>query len=675
MEFSTGFLNKLLDNAIKYHKDKSEGSIIPEKLPNIDRSIKKFSNALVFEAHQTMQNEIVSKNLPILHAVNLDGNTPGIISAKSSGENKYLVHKKIKVKKEKTPEQIERDLEKAQERLEANKLKKEKKEEEKQKIKDEKEDIKNCKGELTQLNKEVKKAQKTSDKQQTKAQNFNNELVKKKEQTKSEKEKLKQYNEQANEYVKHYQDLYNKKQQREKEYEEKSKKIKDYENNKKEERIQKAELNKKIREEREQIKKENKAIKEKEIAEAIDENDMNIYDELFDLMLEAQKIKEDDISEDKAVDLDNLKLYESPLPFQRHIEAMESCEPNELLIPALLEGKEIKGDAFIKLFHGPPGTGKTYRLMKELEDIYHNSKHTKILVCAPSNVATINMYYRARKLNLKCSLVVSEGKMPGDINDNDIFNDKVIFSTISMRFGSKLRNVEFSTIMMDEAAQCQESWVWGLLRPELKYIYMAGDPHQLPALVSDEGYKFNHGRSMMERLISLGYSSELLDTQRRMHPEIVKFSNQMYYDGKLKTDYKNLKNSGVTPFEIIDLDSIEERVGTSYINKLEADKVNEVYKDLKNKFNEVIVISPYNAQCTLLKKLNKEMEIHTVDSFQGREADAVILTTVRTNSLGFWSDYRRLNVGMTRAKHALRIIGNKKSWKSGPLFDLSSNFT
>ena len=151
---------------------------------------------------------------------------------------------------------------------------------------------------------------------------------------------------------------------------------------------------------------------------------------------------------------------------------MENCAPNELLFPALLEGKEIKGDAFIKLFHGPPGTGKTFRLMKELEDIYHDEKHTKILVCAPSNIATINMYYRARDLNLKCSLVVSEGKMPGDINDNDIFNDKVIFSTISMRFGSKLRKVEFSSITWTRLNV--KSWVWGLLRPELKYIYMAG---------------------------------------------------------------------------------------------------------------------------------------------------------------------------------------------------------
>ena len=58
------------------------------------------------------------------------------------------------------------------------------------------------------------------------------------------------------------------------------------------------------------------------------------------------------------------------------------------------------------------------------------------------------------------------------------------------------------------------------------------------------------------------------------------------------------------------------------------------------------------------------MNIHTIDSFQGREAEAIVLTTVRTeNTVGFWNDFRRLNVGMTRARHALRIIGNINTWK------------
>ena len=669
MEFSTGFLNKLLDSAIKYYNTDNDVEPIPDKLINTQSAIEKFSDALVYEAHNSMSNEIIANDIPILHAVNLNTKNPGIISAKTEND-KYHVHKKTKIKKDKTPEQIQKELEKAQDRLEAKKLKKELKESEKQKLKEEKEDLKKCKKEVTQMKKEVDKSHKIAENFQVKAQKANNEFQKKENPSQKDKDKIKELNDQANEYVNHYQNLLNNKKLKEKDVENRTKKINDDNALKKKQRLEKAEQRKKIKEEKELIAKQRKEEKEQDIAEAIDENDMSIYDELFDLMLEAQKISESDISNGSVTSLDNIKLFESPLPYQRHISALEQTAPNELLFPALLEGKEIKGDAFIKLIHGPPGTGKTYRLMQELLKIKDDPKHKKVLVCAPSNIATINMYYRAKNLGIKCSLVVSSNKMPEEIKDNDIFNDKIIFSTISMRFGSKLNKVEFTTIMMDEAAQCMEAWVWGLLRPDLKYIYLAGDPHQLPALVSEDGLKFNHGRSIMERLISLGYPSELLDTQRRMHPDIVKFSNKFYYGNKLKSNYTAIKGNNLKPFEIIKTNTTEERIGTSYQNKGEAEKVVEIFQKLKKEFNDVIVISPYQAQCSLLKELCNDIEIHTVDSFQGREADAVILTTVRTNNMGFWYDYRRLNVAMTRAKHILRIVGNSDVWKDGPLKDL-----
>ena len=71
---------------------------------------------------------------------------------------------------------------------------------------------------------------------------------------------------------------------------------------------------------------------------------------------------------------------------------------------------------------------------------------------------------------------------------------------------------------------------------------------------------------------------------------------------------------------------------------------------------------------------NLKNSIHSVDSYQGKEADVIILTTVRTENLGFWSDYRRLNVAMTRAKHVLRIIGCVDSWEKGPLNDLKKYY-
>jgi hypothetical protein len=674
MEFSNNFLNKLLNSAIKYHKTDNKGESIPEKLTNIDSAIKRFSNALIFEAHKSMQNEIISDKIPILHAVNLDGNNPGIISGKSNCKNKYLVHKKTKIKKKKTktPEQIEKEIKKANERLQERKLKKEAKDKEKEELKKEKNDIKENKKEVTELKKQINNSQKIMKKIKLKAEKNNEKIQKKENPTQEDLNYAKELNDQADEYVKNYLNLLKQKEDKEENIESRSNKIKENQDLKKQERLKKAEERKKKREEKNLLAKKKKEEKEKEIAEKIDENDMNLYDELFDLIIESQKIKDSEINNNTVVSLDNIKLYESPLPYQRHISALENCKPNKILIPALLNGYKIndKDDGFINLYHGPPGTGKTYRLMQELLKIINDKKHEKILVCAPSNIATINMYYRAKKLNIKCSLVISSSKMPDNIDDNDIFGDKVIFSTISMRFGSKLRDMEFTTIMMDEAAQCQEAWVWGLLRPELKYIYLAGDPHQLPALVSEEGVNFNHGRSIMERMISLGYPSELLDTQRRMHPDIVAFSNKMYYNNKLKTSYTKIKGNNIKPFQIININGNETRIGTSYQNKDEADKVIQLYDELKKKFDEVIVISPYQAQCSLLKKINKNIEIHTVDSFQGREADAVILTTVRTNNMGFWYDYRRLNVAMTRAKHALRIIGNTQSWNKGPLNDL-----
>ena len=155
-----------------------------------------------------------------------------------------------------------------------------------------------------------------------------------------------------------------------------------------------------------------------------------------------------------------------------------------------------------------------------------------------------------------------------------------------------------------------------------------------------------------------------------------KFPNFKYYQNKLKTDYKpsNTIDNTIVPFEICIINGKEQRIGTSYQNIDEANKVVSIYNDLKEKANSkdftIIIISPYNSQCKLLKSLDSSMEIHSVDSFQGKEADAVILTTVRTENLGFWSDYRRLNVAMTRAKHIFRIIGNTKSWNEGPLNDL-----
>ena len=696
MEFSEFFLNKLLEGAVSFYRNNKDIYVnpIPEKFKSIEESIEYFKNALIKEAHISLKNEIKVVDSPILHAVNLDTETPGIVAGETkqkatNNEKLFLVFKKNKPKKEKTQEQIENDIVRAQERELKKQLQNEKKEIIKEALKKEKDEIKKNKEVLKNKKKETNEAMQISKEYKSRAKEINKKLKDTPNPDDNLKEQHKKINDNSDNYTKLYEHILEETLDMEQKNKIRENKIKKEAIDKKQERLEKKEVSQKKKEENFKKLKKKVEEKEKKICEDNDENDMGAMDDLFDTLIEAGKNLENNTegevsATESLVNLNNVKLYESPLPFQRHIDAMKKCEPNNLIKKSLLDGSKTSGDSYIKLIHGPPGTGKTYNLIKELKEMIDSkNKHKKILICAPSNIATINLYERAVTEDIDCSLVIStKGKQfhRKDQDDVEDINKKVIFSTVSMSTSSKFKDIEFTSIMMDEASQCQEAWFWGLLRPTVKYIYMTGDPHQLPALVSKEGNKLNHQRSFMDRMISLGYKSILLDTQRRMHPEIVEFSNFKYYDNKLSTDYTPSKKSGVAKslkaFEICNTEGVEQRVGTSYQNLEEANMVINLYNELQDKFEDIVVISPYNAQCNLLRSLEPKLKscIHSVDSYQGKESDVIILTTVRTENLGFWSDYRRLNVAMTRAKHILRIVGNVESWNEGPLNDLKNYY-
>ena len=696
MEFSEFFLNKLLEGAVSFYRNNKDIYVnpIPEKFKSIEESIEYFKNALIKEAHISLKNEIKVVDSPILHAVNLDTETPGIVAGETkqkatNNEKLFLIFKKNKPKKEKTQEQIENDIVRAQERELKKQLQNEKKEIIKEALKKEKDEIKKNKEVLKNKKKETNEAMQISKEYKSRAKEINKKLKDTPNPDDNLKEQHKKINDNSDNYTKLYEHILEETLDMEQKNKIRENKIKKEAIDKKQERLEKKEVSQKKKEENFKKLKKKVEEKEKKICEDNDENDMGAMDDLFDTLIEAGKNLENNTegevsATESLVNLNNVKLYESPLPFQRHIDAMKKCEPNNLIKKSLLDGSKTSGDSYIKLIHGPPGTGKTYNLIKELKEMIDSkNKHKKILICAPSNIATINLYERAVTEDIDCSLVIStKGKQfhRKDQDDVEDINKKVIFSTVSMSTSSKFKDIEFTSIMMDEASQCQEAWFWGLLRPTVKYIYMTGDPHQLPALVSKEGNKLNHQRSFMDRMISLGYKSILLDTQRRMHPEIVEFSNFKYYDNKLSTDYTPSKKSGVAKslkaFEICNTEGVEQRVGTSYQNLEEANMVINLYNELQDKFEDIVVISPYNAQCNLLRSLEPKLKscIHSVDSYQGKESDVIILTTVRTENLGFWSDYRRLNVAMTRAKHILRIVGNVESWNEGPLNDLKNYY-
>ena len=212
----------------------------------------------------------------------------------------------------------------------------------------------------------------------------------------------------------------------------------------------------------------------------------------------------------------------------------------------------------------------------------------------------------------------------------------------------------FGSVFMDEAAQCMEAWTWTLLRPEVQRLVLAGDVKQLPALVSESGRLLNHQRSLMERLVNdLDYQNVVrLTEQHRMAPEIVSFPNRVFYGGTLT---QGIHAPTVGNVEVRRVDGREEGVEGSFRNVEEAREVARIVATLPASAS-VVILSPYIAQCHQILSHATRREVHTIDSFQGREADVIVLSVVRDGSrgIGFWCDGRRLTVALTHGEASHR---------------------
>jgi len=194
----------------------------------------------------------------------------------------------------------------------------------------------------------------------------------------------------------------------------------------------------------------------------------------------------------------------------------------------------------------------------------------------------------------------------------------------------------------------------------------------------------------MERLLQCHVTPILLDTQYRMHPGIAAFPSKQFYSSKLRSFPTPADRpaplgipwpDGEIPilFEHC-VDGVEESSGdgTSLYNKREAARVIFHLKNVLSKASlaagiaDVGVITPYSGQVRLLRDMIEvesslglrdmsEVEIQTVDGFQGREKELIIVSTVRANPsqrLGFLIDARRMNVAITRARRGLLVIGS-----------------
>jgi len=243
----------------------------------------------------------------------------------------------------------------------------------------------------------------------------------------------------------------------------------------------------------------------------------------------------------------------------------------------------------------------------------------------------------------------------------------------------------FDLAIVDEACQSTEPGCWLPLLCSDK-IVLAGDHQQLPPTVlSTEAARQGFAKSMMERQIEL-YGDEvsrMLTVQYRMHRDIMKFSSDQFYDGELIAhdsvvehrlcDLENVADNEFTQTTVTFIDSAGagwdeelEPNGLSKRNPNEADLVLKKVQLLLEsglEATDIAVIAPYAAQARLLRDRfeGTGLEIGTVDGFQGREKEAVIITLVRSNhenEIGFLADRRRMNVALTRARRKLLVIGD-----------------
>ncbi|KAL6652177.1 hypothetical protein ACP70R_011102 [Stipagrostis hirtigluma subsp. patula] len=245
-------------------------------------------------------------------------------------------------------------------------------------------------------------------------------------------------------------------------------------------------------------------------------------------------------------------------------------------------------------------------------------------------------------------------------------------------------------LIVDEAAQLKEcETLIPLQLPGIRQVVLIGDEYQLPAFVKSnisDSAKF--GRSVFERLSSLGYSKHLLNIQYRMHPDISTFPVATFYDGKVSdgpnVTHKNYNKRFLAgklfgPYSFINVEGgheTTEKYGRSLRNTIE---VAAVVRLVQRLFKEAVstgsklsvgVVSPYNAQVRAIQeKVGKSynmydgfsVKVKSVDGFQGAAEDVIIISTVRSNgagSVGFLTNLQRTNVALTRAKHCLWIVGN-----------------
>ncbi|KAL1829994.1 hypothetical protein ACET3Z_008406 [Daucus carota] len=263
----------------------------------------------------------------------------------------------------------------------------------------------------------------------------------------------------------------------------------------------------------------------------------------------------------------------------------------------------------------------------------------------------------------------------------------------------RLSNFRFRQVLIDESTQSTEPECLIPLVLGVKQVVLVGDHCQLgPVIMCKKAARAGLAQSLFERLVLLGVKPIRLQVQYRMHPSLSEFPSNSFYEGTLQNGVtiNERQSTGIDfPWPVPNRPMFfyvqmgQEEIsasGTSYLNRTEAANVEKIVTTfLKSGVipSQIGVITPYEGQRAyivnymsrngaLRQQLYKEIEVASVDSFQGREKDYIILSCVRSNEhqgIGFLNDPRRLNVALTRARYGIVILGNPKVLSKQPLWN------
>ena len=278
-------------------------------------------------------------------------------------------------------------------------------------------------------------------------------------------------------------------------------------------------------------------------------------------------------------------------------------------------------------------------------------------------------------------------------------NSDVIVTTNSTSGSEILEDYFYDVCVIDESSQALEA---ASLIPAVraKKLILAGDNKQLPPTILCKEAENELSVTLFDKLIEkFPNKTSLLRYQYRMNDKIMNFSNRYFYNDKLISD-ETVKNekinisdetydflNGENIISFIDtsksLDNYEiiKEGSKSKLNIFEAEIIIKIIEKLKNyvSLENIGIITPYLDQVKYLREKNsyEDLEINTVDGFQGREKEIIIISFVRSNEekeIGFLKDERRLNVSLTRAKKKLIIIGNSSTLISGLMYKNLYNY-